>query len=241
MSSTDTTEEVQESFSPPKKRPKKGHLDIRTKEMVLNIYKHEVLENSGMTIHEIERRVGDKTGLCSKTVFNIIKEYKQNHTFSPPKRRLRYKQICDTVEDIDKNAIRRKVHQFFFRNELPTIDKVLKDVNDDEQLPSFKRTTFYKLLKSLNFKFKIRGRNSLLLDKDEIVLWRRNYLQKIKQYRQECRKIYYLDETWINAGHTKPKVWIDTSISSSRQAFLDGLSIGLKNPSGIYVNNPRVT
>lgn len=201
--------------------------------MILNIYKHESLENPGMLIHELERRVAAKTGICAKTVFNIIKEYKQCHKFSEPKRKLHYKNICDTVEECYKNAIRRKVHQFFFRNELPSVDKVLKDVNDDPLLPTFKRTTFYKLLKSLNFKFKTRGRNSLLLDKDEIVLWRREYLQKIKRFRQEGRKVYYLDETWINAGHTKSKVWVDTSVSSSRQAFLDGLSIGLKNPSGI--------
>ncbi|XP_072384696.1 uncharacterized protein [Diabrotica undecimpunctata] len=72
----------------------------------------------------------------------------------------------------------------------------------------------------------------MLLEKDEIVLWRREYLKKIKAYRNDGRKIYYLDETWVNAGHTKSKVWVNKSIVSSRQAFLDGLSTGLKNPSG---------
>ncbi|XP_074039431.1 uncharacterized protein [Leptinotarsa decemlineata] len=41
-----------------------------------------------------------------------------------------------------------------------------------------------------------------------------------------------MDETWINAGHTTPKVWVDETVTSSRRAFLDGLSTGLTNPSG---------
>ncbi|RVE47972.1 hypothetical protein evm_007380 [Chilo suppressalis] len=40
-------------------------------------------------------------------------------------------------------------------------------------------------------------------------------------------------ETWVNAGHTTKKTWSDGSIKSSRQAFLDGLTTGLKNqPTG---------
>lgn len=41
-----------------------------------------------------------------------------------------------------------------------------------------------------------------------------------------------MDETWLNEGHAKNKVWIDCNINSRRQAFLDGFSTGLKNPSG---------
>lgn len=43
---------------------------------------------------------------------------------------------------------------------------------------------------------------------------------------------YYMDETWINAGYSKDKVSKDETVTSSREAFLLGLSSGLKNPSG---------
>jgi hypothetical protein len=72
----------------------------------------------------------------------------------------------------------------------------------------------------------------MLTDREEIVRWRRDYLTSIKSYRDENRKIYYLDETWVNAGHTTTKAWMDESVTSSRRAFLDGLSTGLKNPTG---------
>ncbi|XP_044764539.1 uncharacterized protein LOC123321101 [Coccinella septempunctata] len=111
-------------------------------------------------------------------------------------------------------------------------DLVLEIVNNDDSLPNFKRTTFYKLLKKMQFAFKKRGRDSLLIDREEIIVWRRDYLRKIRKYREQGRTIYYLDETWINAGHTKNTIWVDESIKSCRQARREGLSTGLKNPSG---------
>ena len=36
----------------------------------------------------------------------------------------------------------------------------------------------------------------------------------------------------MNAGHTKSVVWQDTTIKCRRQAFLDGLTTGLQQPSG---------
>ncbi|XP_072399545.1 uncharacterized protein [Diabrotica undecimpunctata] len=71
----------------------------------------------------------------------------------------------------------------------------------------------------------------MLTDRDDLVIWRREFLRQIKDHRDDNRKIYYLDETWINAGHTKSKTWIDKSVTSSRQAFLDEPSTGLKHPS----------
>nr|CAI5838365.1 unnamed protein product [Callosobruchus analis] len=177
--------------------------------MVLNVFKSEFLENPGVSVHEIENIVAKKTDVSARTVFSIRKEYKESHTLSAePRKPTEYKKISHTMDDFDRYAIKRRVHQFFF-DELPTIDKVLKEVNDDPDLTSFERTTFYKLPKLLNFEL-------------------------ITKYRNEGREMYYLDETWINAGHTKSKVWIDTPTASSRQAFLHRLSTGLKNPSGMY-------
>ncbi|XP_062532866.1 uncharacterized protein LOC134201642 [Bombyx mori] len=40
-----------------------------------------------------------------------------------------------------------------------------------------------------------------------------------------------MDETWVNAGHTVSKAYVDTTITSKRQAFMEGLSTGAKNPT----------
>ncbi|XP_063366262.1 uncharacterized protein LOC134654718 [Cydia amplana] len=72
----------------------------------------------------------------------------------------------------------------------------------------------------------------MLIDRSDIALWRINYLNKIEEERKAGKKIYYLDETWVNEGHTKEKVWQDTTIKSTKEAHRQGLSTGLKNPSG---------
>lgn len=47
-----------------------------------------------------------------------------------------------------------------------------------------------------------------------------------------CFAVETYDSFLFFSGHTTKKAWIDGSITSSRQAFLDGLTTGLKNPTG---------
>lgn len=61
--------------------------------------------------------------------------------------------VVETLDNFHRFAIRKKVHEFFWKNEPPSVDKILKSVNDDEDLPNFKRLTFHKVLKDLQFDF----------------------------------------------------------------------------------------
>jgi hypothetical protein len=99
-------------------------------------------------------------------------------------------------------------------------------------MPAMSKSTVRKVLKHLNFKYESRKRRCALMDSTEIILWRQKYLYQIKQYRREGRFIYYQDETWVNEGHTINKVWVDKTVQSSREAFLAGLTTGLKAPTG---------
>ncbi|KAM7308216.1 uncharacterized protein ISCGN_011850 [Ixodes scapularis] len=77
-----------------------------------------------------------------------------------------------------------------------------------------------------------RARNSLIVERDDIVAWQQTYLRDITRHRQEGRQIFYLDETWVTAGHTASTVWVDSTVTSSHDAFMRGLTTGLKQPSG---------
>ena len=112
------------------------------------------------------------------------------------------------------SAVRRKVHEFFFRNKPPTLNSILMAVNSDPDLPDFKRTTLYELLKDLGFVYERRGKKALLLERDDIA-WRHKYLHKIKKFRSENRNIVYTDETWINVGQCTSRHWKDTTVGSS--------------------------
>jgi len=114
--------------------------------------------------------------------------------------------VIDKIDDYDKNAIRRKVHSFWFNREIPTLQKILIAINEYETMPNIKETFLRTILKSLKFKFTKRKRNSILTERHDLVNWRRNYLSSIRRFREEGRPIYYLDETWINTGDCTNKV-----------------------------------
>lgn len=223
-----------DNISPVVKNKRGQVVRSQKKQCIINVYKSVVSEDIGMSIDMVMQKVAEMVGVGKSTVYRIVSEYKKDHIKGVLSPRNKKQRLCafDKIDDFSKCAIRRKVHEFFFRNEQPTVEKVLRVVNEDDDLPSFKRTTFFIILKKLGFKFKKRGRNMFLSDRDDIILWRRNYLRTIKKYREEGRPIYYQDETWVNEGHTNDKVWMDERIKSRKDAFLNGLSTGLRNPNG---------
>jgi len=85
-------------------------------------------------------------------------------------------------------------------------------INEDETLPNLKRSSFQKILKDLQFEFVKKNCNSALLEREDLITWRRDYLFKIKHYRAQNRPIYYLDETWINGGETHNRTWVDSTV-----------------------------
>jgi hypothetical protein len=101
------------------------------------------------------------------------------------KERKREKSILGNCDRFVKSNMCSKVRKFFFDNEAPTINKVSAVVNSDDQLPDFKRTTFYKLLKDVGFQFLKRSGCNVIIDRDDIVLWRRNYLRIVQQHGTE--------------------------------------------------------
>jgi hypothetical protein len=61
-------------------------------------------------------------------------------TIPSERRKKEKKNVLGKCNEFAKWNVRSKVHKFFFHNEAPTINKVLAEVNSDDQLPNFKRT-----------------------------------------------------------------------------------------------------
>lgn len=214
-----------------KKRPRRAFSSTE-KIMMLNMFNSFKTASPSASHNDICKTVASSMGVSWTSIYRVIAEKKSHvHLRSPRKKKARLS-ICDKIDDFTKCAIRKIIHSFFLKNEIPNIDKVLKIIEKDGSLGSFKRSTLHKVIKKIGFKFNKRCRNSMMTDRDDIFFWRRNYLKEIRKAREAGKKNYYLDETWINEGHTMSKVWSDTTITSAREAFLSGLTTGLKNPSG---------
>lgn len=171
--------------------------------MVINAYKY-MKETWPTDMYpyktDMMKKTADMLGISVPSVYRILRDYKENSQITPPITTKTRPNFSDKIDDFTKSAIRRKVHSFFIKGELPTLKKVLSEINEDDTLPNFKRSTFHKILKDLKFKYIKRQRNNAIIDRDDIVLWRRNYLYKMKEFRNENRRIFYMDETWVNAG-----------------------------------------
>lgn len=176
--------------------------------------------------------ISKSSGIGQRTIQTTLAEYKTKGTVSSPNKKKNRPTILEKIDSFDKQAIRRKIHGFWLNREVPTIAKMLVAINEDETLPNLKRSSFRKILNDLQFVYAKKSRNSALIEREDIIIWRGKYLDEIRKYRTQNRPIYYLDETWVNAGETITKAWRDSTVNSPREAFLTGLTMGQKEPSG---------
>ncbi|CAH2101119.1 unnamed protein product [Euphydryas editha] len=220
--------------SPPAKRSK-SILTSGERLMIINIFKYVTKtkpEDEYMSNHDLVKRTSEICGVNERSIYRVLSEYRDTHKITQPESTRKRPNVIQKVDDFDKSAIRRIVHSFFFflKGEIPTLQKILHAVNNDETLPTLSKTSLRRIIRHLKFKYMKKSRKSVLIDRGDIVLWRVRYLHQIKKIREENRRISYTDETWVNAGHTVGKAWVDNTVKSAKRAFKEGLSTGAKDP-----------
>ena len=222
--------------TPKTRKHRKGKaLTSKEKVILLNTWEYFKGTSPKMTNEKADVEVAKATGISQRSVLRARVEQRETGEVTTPGKsrpKAKGKRSAAKYDDFTLSAVRRKVHAFFEQNEPPTLDKLKREIDLDESLPDIPRSSLFRILKDLGFRYKKRGRNAMLIEKDDIISWRHRYLRNIRKFRKDGRPIFYLDETWANAGHTQSRVWEDTTICSSREAFLTGLSPGLKDPTG---------
>ncbi|XP_026819587.1 uncharacterized protein LOC113558321 [Rhopalosiphum maidis] len=199
----------------PTKRNRRGKVvHSGQKQIVINIYKDLLKTEPDIKYDNLLNKISTKSGIGIGTIKRTIREYKSTGTLSSPVNKKNRPTVVDKVDDFDKNAIRQKSTHF----------------GSDEKFRLYRKC--YKLLKDLQFEYTKRNRNSALTEREDLILWRRKYIADIRRYRKEGKTIYFLDETWINAGDCSSRVWFDKTVKSHRDAFNRGLTTGSKNPIG---------
>lgn len=207
------------------------------REMIRNAYVRLRHLHPERSVEETAATVSDLLGVSVSLVMDVKKEMKNNdgNVATPSRKRPRSagkRRRTEVYDDFTKCALRSSVHRFFRSNEIPTVKAIAADFNASGDVTPLKPWTVRRLLNDIGFRYEKRGRNSLLIERDDIVAWQQKYLYDVARYRMEGRKIFYLDETWVNAGHTLSTVWTDTTVASHHDAFMRGLTTGLKQPSG---------
>lgn len=174
--------------------------------MIISLYKSKITKQPNFKLKDLVKTISVETGLGNCTVQSTICNYKNKGIVKLPNfTKCRYS-IKEKTNHLEKNAIRRKIHAFWCNYEVPTLDKIVIAINEDPNLNTYKRSNLYRLLKDLGFVYSIRGRNSGLIESDNIVKWRNRYIEKIRKYREDGRTIYYVGETWVDTDDCTKKL-----------------------------------
>lgn len=140
-----------------KRRP----FSSREKKLIANTFK--ALRQTcpiEMSNNEVSQNVAQSLGIHWKSVLSIVNELAEFGRPTSPKLKRLKPSAFQKIDDYTKHALRRKVHTCLDEN--PTLDKVLMKINEDPDLPNFKRTTLYRILKLLGFKYTKKEGLSLL-------------------------------------------------------------------------------
>ena len=154
-------------------RPKGKTLRSGEKAVAFNVFQFFRQENPDMTIQEVVNLTAKATKISECSIFRLRKEHSTTAKFVTPSKKKSNRRgkvtQADKYDEFTTSAIRFKVHDFFRCNEVPTLNKVMMAVNDDDQLPNFKRDTLSRLLKDMKFKFSKRIRNAALTERHDII------------------------------------------------------------------------
>ncbi|KAH7931590.1 hypothetical protein HPB51_029806 [Rhipicephalus microplus] len=112
---------------------------VRTgQEVAYNVYAQVRKSDPQLSVRAACRKVSELTGVSERSVFRIKLDVNSGTLKSPKRKRLRLPAMDDRAktgktrlelhDSFSLAALRRKVHQYFLRNELPTAAKLAQDV-----------------------------------------------------------------------------------------------------------------
>jgi len=94
--------------------------------MIINLYKHKLQEQPNIKYKDLMQALSTETGIGIRSIKNTISEYKRSGVVKSPNKQKVRPNTHDKIDDFNKNAIRQKIHQFWFRREIPTLKKIVK-------------------------------------------------------------------------------------------------------------------
>ncbi|XP_045770001.1 uncharacterized protein LOC123870678 [Maniola jurtina] len=150
------------------------------------------------------------TGISKRTMSRIKSESRsippEEKLKSPKRRKKTGIKLC--VDDFDRAVIHNTITEFYLQKKIvPTCNKLLVELRMRIPFPWGVRT-LQRVLKKLGYRWRRRhNKRSVLIEKPDIVFKRYHYLKKIREFRENNRNIFYVDERWVDNNLTFKKCW----------------------------------
>ena len=134
---------------------------VREKNIIFSVIKYfeDEKERHGkqkFRPNAVMQKAAEATGVPLRTLQRLSNANSESKKIKCKKAKLS-RQKFGKLDDFDLGVIRRLIHQFYLRNESPTLDKILKELKEKMDFP-YGRSRLHKLLKKMGFSFKFRGR-----------------------------------------------------------------------------------
>ena len=129
------------------------HLSGTAKQTVHNIHEFMALEKKpgqSMLRMRVVEHVAKACQLSTSTAINIQHQAKCGGVLKTPTKQYTSSRVRINVDDFDRQAIRRVVHDFHERHEYPTLQSLLAKLKS-KNLFGGGRSTLHQLLKEMGF------------------------------------------------------------------------------------------
>ena len=177
-----------------------------------------------------------------ESVHNIIKEFIYERKVEDNKS---IKMTSNAYEKLDEETVdelRKLIHAEMLKCNVKrmteenqdatylTIGNLHKIVLDTGRFPNWSYNTFREVLLGMNIKMKGKSEvdRAILLEDENIIKWRKRYLENMEKYRLEGRTIFYVDETAFDTRSQPKKMLTDCTVLSAKDANERELSTGYK-------------
>lgn len=131
------------------------------------------------------------------------------------------------IDEFSQEIIRRKIYKLYEKKTLPTINSIQNEIKDELCVSN---TLLRITLLQMGFCWRrTTDDRRVVIERTDSKAARARYIRAIKQHRSEGKQIVYLDETWVNAGHTTPYAWLP-------QLKL----VGIKGDSEVIKHLPKI-
>ncbi len=163
-----------------KKHPKGQGFDASHKQTCVNVF--QGLIDRGFDFHTAKKEAANLLGVPVVKLGEFIKEKHVHGGFKSNASQFRQKKdLFEKLTSFQKYGIQRHVHNEFKSvkadkmHPYVTINRLHLKLKDDDSIPKMSTSTLAKVLRLLGFRYQANDelRNSMLLEKDEIVDWRR--------------------------------------------------------------------
>ncbi|XP_063229549.1 uncharacterized protein LOC134534848 isoform X5 [Bacillus rossius redtenbacheri] len=168
----------------------------------------------------------------------VLKYYKKDieEVSTPGKKRKKRPQegkSLDTVDDFTVNAIRNAIYRMYAEGLNVTVDTILKEIRERQIDYYGGRSSLHKLLKKMGFSWTTVDGRKALIENENIVLQRIDFLRKYKEEKERGANFIFVDETWIFQRGTVSKSWQDKSLQSAKRRTVgDGKRFIVVNAGG---------